>query len=464
MSDSSLRIGIIPLVSPTFDLDLAEEMRGKAWAGLETTGARITGPRGLLVDVAAAMRAAQSLAVARLDLLLFLQLTFTDAAMTVRLARAIGAPVVLWGFPEGRTGGRLRLNALSGINLAAHALGRTEIRCRYVYAAPDDPAVGDRLAEFARGEGWPSAPESDPTGEGHGGESGLLSGKRIGLVGRHPDGFDTCRFDPGELRDLLGVTVEKLSQSDLFDRARALVAAEVAPVAERAGRDLAGLAELDAVATDKSLRLYGALRGMVEERGLAGLAVRCWPEPFTEFGCAVCRPMGMLTEEGIPSACEADVYGTVTSLLLQALAGEPAWLANLVDLNPATDTGVVWHCGLAPIGMADPATPPRAEIHGNRKLPLLAAFALKPGRVTLARLSQAHNRTAMVVAGGEMLAAPMSFAGTSGVIRFDRPAGEVLEAIMGFGLEHHLSLSYGDHRNTLAEAAARMGIPAVRLT
>ena len=49
MSDSSLRIGIIPLVSPTFDLDLAEEMRGKAWAGLETTGARIRSSEGMFL-------------------------------------------------------------------------------------------------------------------------------------------------------------------------------------------------------------------------------------------------------------------------------------------------------------------------------------------------------------------------------------------------------------------------------
>jgi L-fucose isomerase-like protein len=172
----------------------------------------------------------------------------------------------------------------------------------------------------------------------------------------------------------------------------------------------------------------------------------------------------MLTEDGIASACEADVYGAASSLLLQSLAGEPAWLVDLVDLDRDGDTGVVWHCGLAPLGMADPATPPRADVHSNRKLPLLAAFALKPGRVTLARLSQAHNRTTLVVAGGEMLAAPKSFAGTSGVIRFDRPAGEVLEAIMGFGLEHHLSLAYGDVRQGLAEVAAGMGIPVVRLT
>jgi L-fucose isomerase-like protein len=463
---ASPRIGVIPLARPTFDLGLAEETRDKAWSTLEATGATVTGPRGLLADTAAAMRAAQSLAGARLDLLLFLQLTFTDAAMTVRLARAIGAPVVLWAFPEPRTGGRLRLNSLCGTNLAAHALGRTEIACRYVHAAPDDPSVGDRLAGFARGEGWPRVPESETAAESDAGADVLarLRGTRIGLVGRHPDGFDTCRFDPLELHDLLGIGVEKLEQGELFERARAFGTSEVAPVAARAGSELAGLADVDAGASDRSLRLYAALRGMADERGLAGLAVRCWPELFTEYGCAACRPMGMLTEDGVPCACEADVYGAATGLLLQALAGEPAWLVDLVDLDPAGDTGVVWHCGLAPLGMADPATPPRAEVHGNRKLPLLAAFALKPGRVTLARLSQARNRTAMVVAGGEMVRAPMSFAGTSGVVRFDRPAGEVLDAVIGFGLEHHLTLSYGDHREALAAVAAAMGIPVVRLT
>ena len=58
------------------------------------------------------------------DLLLVLQLTFTDATMTVKLAETLDAPMVFWSFPEERTGGRLRLNSLCGINLASHALGK----------------------------------------------------------------------------------------------------------------------------------------------------------------------------------------------------------------------------------------------------------------------------------------------------------------------------------------------------
>jgi L-fucose isomerase-like protein len=155
--------------------------------------------------------------------------------------------------------------------------------------------------------------------------------------------------------------------------------------------------------------------------------------------------------------------GTLTSLLLQALAAEPAWLVDLVDLDPADGTGVVWHCGLAPATMCDPAAKPRADIHSNRRLPLLAAFPLKPGRVTLARLSRARNEPKLVLLGGEVVSASPSFSGTSGVVRFDRPPAEVLDGVVGLGLEHHLSLVYGEHRPALRAAAWRLGLPAVEL-
>jgi L-fucose isomerase-like protein len=153
----------------------------------------------------------------------------------------------------------------------------------------------------------------------------------------------------------------------------------------------------------------------------------------------------------------------VTSLLMQAIAGEPAWLVDVVDMDAASDTGVIWHCGSAPLGMADPATPPRAQIHSNRRMPLLAEFTLKPGRITVARISQAQNEPKMILAGAEVVSAPMSFTGTSGVIRFDRPAGEVAAAMMDERLEHHVAIAYGEHRPALRAAAGKLGLRVVEL-
>jgi L-fucose isomerase-like protein len=173
--------------------------------------------------------------------------------------------------------------------------------------------------------------------------------------------------------------------------------------------------------------------------------------------------MGFLNHEGVPSACEADVYGALSALALQELAGEPAFLADVVDMDGDSDTGVVWHCGLAPRSMADPATPTVATIHSNRRMPLLQEFALKPGRVTVARFSQARNATKLIVAGGEMLSAPKSFTGTSGVIRFDRPAHEVAATMMDLALEHHVAIVYGDVRGRVRALGQAMGLEVVEL-
>ena len=69
--------------------------------------------------------------------------------------------------------------------------------------------------------------------------------------------------------------------------------------------------------------VYATLRAEVSKRNLSGVAVRCWPEFFTELGCAACGAMSILGEESCPASCEADVNGTVTTLLLQHLAGAP---------------------------------------------------------------------------------------------------------------------------------------------
>ncbi len=80
---------------------------------------------------------------------------------------------------------------------------------------------------------------------------------------------------------------------------------------------------------------------------------------FTEYGCAICGPMGMMNQAGTPAACEADVYGAVTALMLQEIAGEPSWLVDIVDMDAQENTSVFWHCGSAPEAMRDPRGRPR---------------------------------------------------------------------------------------------------------
>ena len=113
--------------------------------------------------------------------------------------------------------------------------------------------------------------------------------------------------------------------------------------------------------------------------------------------------------------------------------------------------------------MAAPEFHPRATVHSNRKLPLLMEFPLKPGRVTLARLSEINDEYRLVIGSGEILRAPPSFSGTSGVLGFDRSAAEVMDVIMREGLEHHVALAYGDHASALLTLAGWWDLPVIRL-
>ena len=46
---------------------------------------------------------------------------------------------------------------------------------------------------------------------------------------------------------------------------------------------------------------------------------------MARFGGAVCFAVGQLTEDGFPTACEADVYGGLLMLIGPDLDREPLW-------------------------------------------------------------------------------------------------------------------------------------------
>jgi L-fucose isomerase-like protein len=283
---------------------------------------------------------------------------------------------------------------------------------------------------------------------------------KIARIGEHPVGFDTCAYDKAELKALTGATVDELELEQMFDLARKMEPADIEPFRQKA-ETLDGIDQMDAGELDRSVRLAGALGKLQSDGNYDAFAIRCWPETFTEYGGAVCGPASMMGEARVPCACEADVYGAVTQAILQEVADQPVFLADIVDMSEEDDTGVVWHCGQAPVSMANEK--PSATVHTNRKQALLYEFTLKPGRVTLFRLSQAFGKTKVVIATGTMLERDMTFTGTSGVIRFDHGSEAVLRDLMDSGLEHHMAIAYGDLSPKLQGIAAGMGLNVIEL-
>jgi L-fucose isomerase-like protein len=445
--DMTLRIGFVPIARPTFDVPLATAVAAEMRATLSAAGMQVIGPDALAMDAAAAQAASEMLAGQSLDLLLAFQASFADSSVVVNLAKAVDAPLFLWAVPEERTGGRLRLNSFCGINLAGHGLTRAGLKYEWVYAQPNDPAALQSLLTLARA----------------GRVKRLLRSARIGRIGDHPVGFDPCSYDAAAIAARLGSQVVRKELAEVFAGVRTAAPDAVAGALGALSSRVAGLDALDQPALRGTIGAYLTLQRLAQAESLDGLAIRCWPEFFTELGCAACGAMSLLTDGLTPCSCEADVNGTITQLILQWLSGAQAFGTDVVGFDLEQDNAVVWHCGQAPLAMADPEFQPRSTIHSNRKLPLLMEFPLKPGRVTIARLTEAKGGFTLVVGAGEMLRAPLSYSGTSGVLRFDRPAAEVLATIMDEGLDHHIALTYGDHVAELLDLAKLLDLPVLRL-
>ncbi len=482
---------VVPIGRTTFDLDLAAERVLAARSLLGRLGVEMIGPGDVVTGTEGLDTALRH--VSEASSVIVLQATFSDSSLVGRLADATEAPLLVWSFPEERTGGRLRLNSLCGANLAAYLLRRGDHRVGFVHADPARPATEETLrvavddllaAGSSRPPGRaggvsdavplasePGAPsEPTPAAADRDGSPATapevavrVRHQRIGLVGEPPVGFEPCLGDDRWLWEVTGIEVDRLPLEDLFRAADEVDPEARAAVTRRVRAALDVGDDVAAAGMAESLSLHGGLAALAEQRGWSALATRCWPECMTHYGGAVCTPMAMLTEDGVPGVCEADLFGAATALLLRHVSGSDPFVADLVDADEDDDTSVVWHCGVASSRLAAPGAPRTAITHPNRHRALANQFPLRAGRVTVARLSQAGGRPALVLGGGEMLDRPRPFTGTCGVLRWDRPVRDVLATVFERGLEHHLGLAYGDHGEALRELAAHWSLPVVEL-
>jgi L-fucose isomerase-like protein len=324
MTQLKPRVGVIAVGRPTFDVAYANEVFDSAWASLAALPVEIVGEKALHFDSDPALAAFAAVNAAGIDMLLLLQVTFTDSSVCAEIARALNVPLVLWTFPEERTGGRLRLNSFCGVNHASHTLSRMQKSLDNVHGAPDSPESLGRIAELSRAAAVVRR----------------LSAAKILVVGDHPTGFDACNFDAQILKTRFGIESATTPVSDFIETVKQLpdsVADE--PYARRA-RDFPNLGEMDQVATRKSLKVYSALRSRAENEGFDGIAVRCWPEFFTQYGCAACGAIALMNEDRRPGGCEADMFGVISSLVLQWSSDQGVFNTDLVDIDPVSDTMV----------------------------------------------------------------------------------------------------------------------------
>ena len=176
-----------------------------------------------------------------------------------------------------------------------------------------------------------------------------VRGARFGQIGARPAAFNTVRYSE-KLLERTGISVETLDLSELVGWIRRMSDSD-APVQAK-------LEEINAYTNTKHIpedrlllqaKLGVAVDRFVADHELDATAIQCWTAMQEFYGVVPCTCMSMMSNNLMPSACEADIAGVLSMFVLQEAARRPAalldWNNNFGD-DP--DKGVVFHCSNLP--------------------------------------------------------------------------------------------------------------------
>ena len=450
-------IGYLGLARETFDVPFAMSKFLEGKKVLRNIFTEIKGIDYLITNNELSDKAFKYFKDNNFKKIIIFQTTFTDAKFLLHFARKINKPLCIVAFPEPRTGKRLRLNSVCGLNLGMHSLIKNNINAEFIlYNNHKD--LEKRIKKFINKKIYNNKIIEWKQIRKKSNKKIDIKKQKIGLVGERPEGFDTCDYSLLEIRKKLNFDIKKIKLNELFSEAKKIKKSVLNSTQIKIEKNLKNSKKLNQHELKKSISIYHGLNTLHTKHGVQAFAVRCWPEMFTEFGCASCGPMAMMNEKKISSACEADVLGGISCNILNQLNNQPSLLVDIVDIDEKDNSVVFWHCGLAPLSMSKKGDA-KADIHSNRKKPLLHNFAFKPGDITIFRVSKSASKLKFFVLKGKVINRKNSFAGTSGVVSFGKNTKNKIEKMFKGGLEHHVAFTYGDYYNEIVNLGNQMKIP-----
>lgn len=274
-----------------------------------------------------------------------------------------------------------------------------------------------------------------------------VRGARIGAVGARPAPFNTVRFSE-KILEKHGVTVETIDLSEVIARAQSLDGRSE-QVLDRLKelKDVFHPQDVPAQALDKMAHLSAALHGWIEESEVDALALQCWTALESLYGIVPCAVMSLLSESGIPSACEMDVMGALSMYVLQLAAGAPAglmdWNNNFGD---EPDKMIAFHCSNFPCSFFDSCRMSYqiiiAGTVGKENTYGTAVGRVAPGPATFLRLSTLDNQGEIgaLVAEGRFTDDVVDTFGGYGVLEI-QGLRSLLRTIVHNGFEHHVAVT-----------------------
>ncbi|TVP95126.1 MAG: fucose isomerase [Acholeplasmatales bacterium] len=433
----------LPVGVPTFHLETAHKQFQASLKMLHTLAPDIVTPTEPLLSIES-LRA--FLDGKHPDLVIYQNLTFAHAAYATEVMRLTDAPMLLWTLaePEG-DGGRLKLNSLTGAFSAGHAhKAMRGTPLQYVLGAPDNPTVKTTVSAVIAAARVKKS----------------LRSLNLAMIGHTPSGFGFGRALDTEMAQVFGVNLVAIESRELTKVARELPDEALQTAKETVQSRMLGFDATPRKNHDDLIRLYEAYRQFVKQHQIGALASRCWPDFFTDYGTPVCAVLGMLNENRVAAACEADAWGALSMVIGERLSDLPTYLGDPVAINPEENTITFWHCGTGPCNLARQPEGAQTGVHPNRKIGPTMEFGLRASdRATLFRIGRLPDgRFRFFIHEGAILDKPKQYCGTSLVFKAHTPVEPLITALVKDGFEPHFVVIYDHVAEALTILAEMLGL------
>ncbi|NIA06083.1 MAG: fucose isomerase [Actinobacteria bacterium] len=313
-----------------------------------------------------------------------------------------------------------------------------------------------------------------------------ISGLKIISFGPRPHDFYACNAPIGPLYDL-GIEVMENSELDLLQMYQRLDCEdpEVKRIELEMKNELGGANPYPELLPKLAKFEYSLLCFAEENLGSRDFAVfanKCWPAFQKAFGFMPCYVNSRLATQGMPVACEVDIYGALSEYLCCLATKLPSTLLDInntvpSDLIPANinlkgagqeDLFMGYHCGNTPSCcmknfkltyqqclhglIEDPHSEPditRGTLEGQ----------LSPGPITLFRVQgDTQGNLAAYVAQGDILDIDPCSYGSIGVVSVADFGRFYRHVLIARHFPHHTAVGFKHCGDTLFDAIRLIGI------
>jgi L-fucose isomerase-like protein len=171
-------------------------------------------------------------------------------------------------------------------------------------------------------------------------------------------------------------------------------------------------------------------------------------------GVPACAVQGELSDAGLPSSCETDVWGAISQLICQAatLGDGTEFLADWTYRHPTNDNAeLLWHGAPFAYSLAAKDRKPRMKMSYNMQ----ANWELKQGDLTMLRMDELDGKYYLFCDEGKTTTGPET---TGTWVWFEVDNWKRWEEKLMFGpYIHHVAGVYGHYKDIMKEVCRYLG-------